>query len=320
MAANRWAIHLLVACGLPTLPACLVGTGSKPPADSTQPPPTATVSTVPRTGFAELISGPGQRVPLHEPHGTLVSHPLPPHDPPAVIVEEVPRPRELPTIVQAPPKDPALVSAVRAFLDDRPDLAKEYLKGLDASNQELMLQLIPAVVRASQVNLTQPSTEVGDLARQLEGPAAALASKAPLAVEKACFCRAPKNFARYQPLPDRYAFRPGEWSELYVEVRNVPSVPASTPADGEGYLTRLVLTLQVRDAAGAVVPLPDENYKPVPTLHYDKRDFTRGPVRDYFLLFRFPVPAKPGAYTVTFEVQDPATGRAVSRTMPFRVQ
>ena len=102
-------------------------------------------------------------------------------------------------------------------------------------------------------------------------------------------------------------------------------MPASTQADGDGFLTRLVCTLQVRDTAGAVVPLPDKSQKPVPTLHDDKRDFTRSPIRDYFLLFRFPVPLRPGPYTVTFEIQDPASdrpgsGRAVSRTMSFRVQ
>ena len=236
---------------------------------------------------------------------------------------EVSTPTVLPPTVTASksaPADPMLVGVVRAFLDNRPDLAKKQLEGLDGPNQELMLQLIPALVRASQTNLAQPNTEVGELARQVEAALAVLTARAPLAIEKACFCRALKNFARYEPLPERHAFRPGEWAEVYVEVRNVPSIPASSPTEGEGFLTRLVCTLQCRDAAGAVVPQPDQTNKLVPTLHDDKRDFTRSPVRDYFLRFCFRTPAKPGAYTITFEVQDPASGRAVSRTMPFRVQ
>lgn len=329
MSANRWAILLLLLVGLPTLPACLVSTGSGTPGESAPPTQPATITTLPKPLFADLR--PGESRLLHEPApGVPTSMPPPPVIPPTElpITAEVSPPPKLPATVTAdkpPPADPVLVAAVRAFLADRPDLAKKQLEALDGPNQELMLQLIPALVRASQTNLAQPNTEVGDLARQVEAALAALSARAPLAIEKACFCRAPKNFARYQPLPDRYAFRPGEWAEVYVEVRNVPSIPASRPAEGEGFLTRLVCTLQCRDAAGAVVPLRDQNNKLVPTLHDDKRDFTRSPVRDYFLLFRFETPTKPGAYAITFEVQDPASdrpgsGRAVSYTMPFRVQ
>jgi hypothetical protein len=327
MAANRWATHLLLAAGLPTLPACLVSTGAGPAAEPAQSPPTASVSGSSRPLFGELRK-PGEHIPLRDAPPAVAGLPPPTIPPPDVPAEppataEVAPPQPIPTTVvvaRSPADDPPLVAALRAFLDNRPDLARKHLEALDGPNQELMLQLIPAIVGASRANLTQPSTEVGDLSRQLEAPVAALSAKAPLAIEKACFCRAVRNFARYEPLPDRHAFAPGSWAEVYVEVRNVPSIPASTPTEGDGFLTRLVCTLQVRDAAGAVVPLPDKTHKPVPTLHDDKRDFTRSPIRDYFLLFRFPVPPKPGAYTVSFEVQDPATGRAVSRTMPFRVQ
>jgi hypothetical protein len=328
MAANRWAIHLLIAAGLPTLPACLVGTGPGSLARSEQPPPATSVTTLTRPQFAELPRAPGEHVPLHnlpaEPTTSVLLHQ------PAVDVGMVnpPAPAPLPETVTAPhppPADPPLVAVLRAFMDGRPDLAREPLESLDGPNQELVLQLVPALVRASQVNLTRPSTEIGDLARQLEAPAAAVAARAPLAIEKACFCRWVKNFARYEALPEPYIFRPASWAALYVEMRNVPSVPASSPSDGDGYLTRLVCTLQVRDATGAVIPMPDESRKPVPALRDDTRDFTRSPIRDYFLLFRFPVPAKPGAYTVTVEIQDPASerpgsGRAVSRVMSFRVQ
>ncbi len=314
--------------GLPTLPACLVSTGSGPPVEISPPAQSATITTLPKPLFGELR--PGESRPLHEPTpGQLVADPPPPTIPPpdVPVAVDASTPTVLPPTVttKSAPADPTLVAVVRAFLDNRPDLAKKQLEGLDGPNQELMLQLIPALVRASQTNLAQPNTEVGDLARQVEAALAVLTARAPLAVEKACFCRAVRNFARYEPLPDRHAFAPGTWAEVYVEVRNVPSIPASSPTEGEGFLTRLVCTLQVRDATGTVVPLPDQTNKPVPTLHDDKRDFTRSPIRDYFLLFRFRTPAKPGAYTITFEVQDPASdrpgsGRAVSRTMPFRVQ
>jgi hypothetical protein len=325
---------VLVMAGLPTLPACLISTGSGTPAETAPSAQSASITTLPKPlVFGELR--PGESRPLHEPTTGVP----PPPNPPTIPPPDVPLPDEpaevvasapptLPPAITAEkpaPADPALVAAVRAFLANRPDLAKKQLEALDGPNQELMLQLIPALVRASQTNLNQPNTEVGDLARQVEASLAALSARAPLAVEKACFCRAVRNFARYEPLPERPNFPPGTWAEVYVEVKNVPSIPASRPTEGEGFLTRLVCTLQVCDAAGAVVPLPDQNNKPVPTLHDDKRDFTRSPIRDYFLLFRFRTPTKPGAYTVHFEVQDPASdrpgsGRAVSGTMPFRVQ
>lgn len=327
MSANRWASHLLLMAGLPTLPACLVSTGPGSPVEITPPAQSASVTTLPGSIFADLR--PGESRPLHEPTPLVADIPpptIPPPDVPTTV--EVSAPPKLPTTItvdKPAPADPMLVAVVRAFLNDRPDLAKKQLEGLDGPNQELMLQLIPALVRASQTNLAQPNTEVGELARQVEAALAVLTARAPLAIEKACFCRALKNFARYEPLPERPAFAPGTWAEVYVEVRNVPSIPASSPTEGEGFLTRLVCTLQVRDAAGAVVPQPDQTNKLVPTLRDDKRDFTRGPIRDYFLRFCFRTPAKPGTYTVTFEVQDPASdrpgsGRAVSRTMPFRVQ
>jgi hypothetical protein len=327
MSANRWASHLLLLAGLPTLPACMISTGSGTPVEITPPTQSASITTLPRPLiFGELR--PGESRPLHEPTPLVSDTPpptIPPPDVPTAV--EVSEPPALPPTVietsKSAPADPKLVAVVRAFLEDRPDLAKKHLEGLDAPNQEVLLQLIPALVRASQTNLAQPNTEVGDLARQVEAALAVLSARAPLAIEKACFCQKARNFARYEPLPDRHA--PATWVQLYVEVKNVPSIPASSPTEGDGFLTRLVCTLQIRDATGAVVPLPDQTNKPVPTLHDDKRDFTRSPVRDYFLLFQFRTPSKPGAYTITFEVQDPASdrpgsGRAVSRTMPFRVQ
>jgi hypothetical protein len=110
---------------------------------------------------------------------------------------------------------------------------------------------------------------------------------------------------------------------VYAELKNVPSEPVETPA-GTGYVTNLVCTMQVRDAAGNVieftVPGPDNTRRTVPQYQETKKDFRRSPVRDYFMTFGFSVPARPGAYTVTIDVRDPANGRAVTRTMPFRVQ
>lgn len=208
------------------------------------------------------------------------------------------------------------MAAVRDYVNGQPERAVEHLKALDQPNQELMLQLIPAVVRASQLDLAHASpTEMGVLAEQLREPAEQLAARAPLILDRVCFCRWVKNFGRYEPLPEGHAFHCCSLAELYVEVRNVPSVAVQNPAEGAGYVTKLACTLQVFDASGAVVPLTDRSRNTVPALTETKRDFTRSPIRDYFLLFRFPLPNRPGLYDIAIKVHDPAGGREVTRTI-----
>ena len=322
MVGNRWAIPVVVSAGLAGLPACAVHVGSKAGDHAPTPagPPTQVVQSPPGgTEFAAFPRRPGEYVPVHPDVQDVAavgraavepSEPLP-----------LPKIADIPTVTPPPP-DPPLVAAVREYLNDRPDRAVEHLKALDAPNQELLLQLIPVMVRAGQAPLPKASPhDVGVMVGELDRARASLAAKAPLFVEKACFCQDVKNYGRYDPYPERHAFKPGELFGLYTEVRNVPSEPATAPTGVEGYITRLVCTLRVQDAAGNAVPMPGR--KPgtwVPELRDTKEDFTRSPVSDYFIVFWLPAPPKSGTYTVRFEVCDPKTGRAVSRTMPLRVQ
>lgn len=326
MIADRRRLVIVVAVGILTVPACLG------PAVARREPPPSSNSAIAQTPqprgsqFAELIHAPGERIAASDPT-TVIVRGTPTADPHVSTVSgSVPvfRPESLPAIGPVPvvitPPDPPLITAIRAYIENRPDDAVKHLKSLDKSNQELMLQLIPALVRASQVDLSRATPhEIGVLAGQLDAPAAALATRGPLFVEKACFCRWVKNFGRYDPLPDRHSYPPGALAELYLEVKNVPSEPTTSPPEGEGYVTRLACTLQLRDPSGVVVELLDQSRKAVPALAETKRDFTRSPIRDYFLLFRFPVPGKPGEYKVVVEIRDPATGRAVSKTLTLRV-
>lgn len=326
------------------LPACLSIRTSRPVVirESTE----STAQPSGPTAFASLIRAPGERVSLHDPHPTVIArsapnaYPLPEwptspqspkssHDPftalTSTTLPTVPKPPStseslvalapVPRPVSSRP-DPPLVAAVRDYVNGQPERAVEHLKALDRPNQELMLQLIPAVVRASQVDLTRASpTEMGLLAEQLRAPAEQVAARAPLILDRVCFCRWVKNFGRYEPLPEGTVFHGGSLAELYVEVRNVPSVAVQSPGEGAGYVTKLTCTLQVFDAAGAVVPLTDRARNTVPALTETKRDFTRSPIRDYFLLFRFPLPERPGLYEVAIKVHDPEGGREVSRTV-----
>lgn len=319
MAVHRWV--LLFA--FPLLPACvLTGKQTVP-----EPPPTPVE---PVREFAVLPRAPGERVALSNPvepgERPGLSRPLTAPDP-TEIAPPTPQPLQFSEPPSAAPVvvDPPLVAAVRAYLDNRPDLALEHLRALDKPNQELMLQLIPAFVQASRMNLAQPSSvDVGLLVAQLESPnspLAALASKAPLFVDKAVFCRDIRGFGRYSPFQEQTTLKAGQIVFLYVELRNTPSVRTATPSDGEVFETSLDCTLQIQDASGGVVGLYDQKTaKMVPILHDPKRDITRSPLRDYFIAFQFPVPVKPGEYAVTVGVHHSPTHRAVSRTIRFRAQ
>lgn len=317
MVGNRWTISVVVAAGLATVPACALHLGSKssefPPTDARAQHVSAPQAV--STEFAAYPRRPGEYVPLRADESDAVPVAIPTVEvPPAAVA-----PEPLPSL--APRVDPPLVAAVREYVNDRPDLAIAHLKGLDAANQELLLQLIPVVVRAGQAPLSKASPhDVGVMAGEVEGAHAALAARSPLFVENVCFCRSVRNYGRYDPFPERHAYRPGALVWLYTEVRNVPSEPADASGVA-GYVTKLVCSLQVMDAAGNVVPMPDPvTRQPVPALRDTKEDFTRSPVRDYFIAFKLPVPPTPGEYTVRFEVRDPKSGRAVSKPVSLRVQ
>jgi hypothetical protein len=284
-------------------------------------PPSEFAAIYPRT--------PGERVAKQDlvgPPATAVAGAGPTIPPPEPLTPPAPveTPGVLPDIPVEPLEtDPPLVHAIRAFLNDQPKLALEHFQSLDPVNQELMKRLVPALVQATRKNLAQASpNEVGMLVDQLDEATALLTPRASLYIEKACFCDDVKNFGRYKPLPEGSAFRPRALVTIYTEVRNVPSEPVTNPAEGEGFMTRLACSLEMRDAAGNVIEieLTDTSRKRVPKLQVLKEDFTRSRLKDYFIMLWFETPSRPGTYTVTFEVRDPKTGRAVSKPMSFRVQ
>ncbi len=307
MLALRTGCWTLAAVALLT-PACATTSRNVKPADA--PPPTVAVASP--TGFAVLPTAPGQRVarnPTAEPPvATPAAVAKPPETPPAKVE------------VAIPPPDAPLVAAIKAYLDNRPEVAADHLKALDRPNAELLAQLLPAVAAASKANLTRAGpVDYGLLAAQLETPYKALAARATLGIPKAVFCSSPIGFGQYRPLPDGHVYRRGHLAEVYVEVRNVPSVLTHDPDLGDGYVTKLNAALRLRDAAGNVVELTDEGRRPVAVLQSAQKDFSRSPVRDYHKAFRFAVPQRPGRYTLTVEFLDPETGRAVSQSLSFEV-
>jgi hypothetical protein len=326
MGVRRWLLLLFAPLGLLVLPACVTtATGPLLPfreqADIPEgpPPPVRSPSGKAKAGvkFADLPRTPGERVSLNPPP---MENPPPVSmepDPPATVVH-------IPTD-PLPPLDitpPALVRAFQAFHDHQPDKAIEHLKEFDGPNQELLLQLIPAVVQASKANLgKQDGEEAITLARQFEAAAAAILKRGGFGIRKAFICTAVKGFGVYDPLLDPSApLLPGNLYSLYVELENVPSLP-DVVKGVNGYLTRLECEMRVMDEFGQTVEIQDLKTKtPGPKSTRSKSEFTRSPVRDYHLTAVMQAPSRPGAYTVTYEVRDPRTGRTVSKPIAFRVQ
>ena len=312
MLTPRTGYWSLVAVGVLLLPACATTSRGVKPAEEVAPPAVA-ASPTRETGFAVLPAAPGQRVARNPP-----AEPTPAAAPAAVVKPAdpvVPKPEVTP-----PPPDAPLVAAVKALLDNRPEAAVEHLKALDRPNQDLVAQLLPPVVTLSRANLGRAGpVEFGALAGQLETPFDALAAKSDLRIPKAELCSSPVGFGKYRPLPAGHVYKGGTLADVYVEVRNVPSVATWHPDYGEGFVTHLATALRLRDAAGNVVELTDEDRRPVSVLRSVQKEFSRSPVRDYAKAFRFEVPRKPGRYTLTVEFQDPANGRVASRGMSFDV-
>lgn len=270
------------------------------------------------TAFASLIRAPGQRVAINDPEPILQPRESP--KPADIEDEKVPTvPVDLPNPGHAILADPVLVSALREAVKGSPERMRKQLHELPADQRELVGELLLVAAKLSQDGSKKSGPkELGELTHRLQAVTDNLAERSPLGLENLQFCQQVKNFGRYEPLPESHLFRPGSLAQLYAEVKNVPSVPV---ADGQAaYVTRLVCTLQVRDDEGEVVELTDRELRRVPVLTETKKDYTRNRIRDYFLLFRFAVPKQPGLYLVTVEVQDPETGRAVSRSITVRVR
>ena len=353
MALRRIVYRFLTLSACGSLPACTLNTGSMGGfASSRQQEPTSRfaidVSTTKptvraTTQFASMIRRPTEPGTTNEPlevpspstslanaaPGTTIAlsqvkEPIGPRPPEVLPPEEVTPTPLLPPMMTSMNLEPPLLAAVRAHLAGRPELAEEQLRSLDKQNRELLIQLLPAVTKVAQVNISQTDPkESAVLADQFDKAASVFARRASLSIEKAIFCRSVKTFGHYDSVP--YVdgvpapFKAGDIYILYVEIGNVPCEPVEQNGSG-GYSTRLACSLELRDAEGQLIELTDRSRRQVPSLSETKNDVSRSPIRDYFMLFWFAAPSRAGQYSVKFTVRDPAGGREISRRIPFKVQ
>ncbi len=276
----------------------------------------------PGSSYNPLVTAGPLAEPRQDPEfAKAVHHPEPPREPEPPPTPAEPPPPAPQAVVTLEPKvepDEPLLAALRCYLQKRPEEALELLQRYDKANQEMLLALLPLAVRLTEgtVDDAKPQ-ELAALIDQLHSLSLPLRKRAPLRIAKMCFCREIQRFGRYEPLREDEALfqagcegRPGDQVQVYVEVRNFTS-----EQQGPYNVTKLASNLEVRNYEGKAVwsyAFPDEP------------DTSRTPRQDYFINYRFHVPAElaPGPYTLWITVQDVLTNPPrppTRRSLDFRV-
>jgi hypothetical protein len=240
--------------------------------------------------------------------------------PPADLAPESPSGANLEPVVAAKtPEDPALLAALRCFLEKRPEEAVCKLKDLDTANREALLGLLPAAARLAEGSLNQASPqEIAALVDSLERVLAPLRARAPLTIEKICFCRWIGNFGVYEPWPPEHRFRFGDPVHIYVQLRNFASTRQPTSSGASKHLIQLVSSAEICDEAGNKVwpvTLVFERKGPQANESWTLR-------HDYFETYTFYAPKlPPGAYVLRVQVEDHGTQppRTVHESLDFRI-
>ena len=217
----------------------------------------------------------------------------------------------------APNGETVLVRTIQAFQTNRPEEAIEILKSLDSTNQEVLMYLMPLMVRIGEGNINAlPPDELAAMIDRLQTAATMLKSKAALRVDRVCICRGVRKFADVDPYDPRHEFRPGDMVFLYAELKNFTCEPMmsaqrqpTTPS--RGFNIRLGTTLELRDARNSLVWRTDLN----------KTDFAQTPPQDYYHTYRFCVPEKlpAGTYTLWISIVDKPTNRIIRKPIELRV-
>jgi hypothetical protein len=178
--------------------------------------------------------------------------------------------------------------------------------------------MLPVLARGATADFASDPTAAALVADQFRAAAVRLAPRSALVVENVALCRSVAGFGRYEPLPAGHTYRPNDQAQLYLEVRNLVSQPATGP-HGETHVTYVRAAVEIRDWHGRLVDQPDrdDRRRRVPVVRFEDRKYTRGTLEDLHVLYGFVVPTAPGVYTITVELRDPA-GRRSAKTEPIR--
>lgn len=212
---------------------------------------------------------------------------------------------------KTPAEEPVVLS-LRALLDKNWPEAVRALERYDKANQQALLLLLPWVARFAEGGLNQAKPQdIEKFLDQIDDLERMLRPKASLTLGKVCFCRDVRGFGMIDALPAGHIFqaggegRFGECMYLYVEVGNTASLPV-----GQFFQTRLAGKLDILDGQGKRLwgdVFPAEPNSSISPRH------------DYFIIFRFAVPAnlQAGRYTLAVELTDQTLQRS-KETPPHR--
>lgn len=209
--------------------------------------------------------------------------------------------------------EPPLLAALRCYLDKRPAEALAVLECYEKANQDLLLCLLPLIAQLTEASVDKTSDNgLGIVVDQLNSMLLPLRERAPLAIDKMCFCQSIGGYGNYVALADAHVFRAGELVRLYVELRNFRS-DKRAEAGQTVFVTELSAKAEIRDASGKAVWSHE--------FQRDKPDQSQSLRTDYFEHYRFCIPElEPGSYTMSLSVRDVATKRdEAKRTLDFHV-
>jgi hypothetical protein len=213
-----------------------------------------------------------------------------------------------------PAEEPALLAAMRCFLNQQPQEAIAWLRRYDEANQELLLRLLPVVVRlTTEQNLKPVDVEKGTAIVEEFNELLEVPPQVNLIIDKVALCQDIKTFGNYKPFPDEYQFQPRDLVWIYVEVRNFASVRSEAKSGEVYYETRLNTSAKIKNFArtGEWDLSFHRRYGP---------DQSRTRRHDYWDSLSFYMPnLPPGRYTLEIEVEDGHTGRKTNRTADFQV-
>ncbi len=242
--------------------------------------------------------------------------------PPKTFLPGVIQPQFLPRTFEKSDKTdyaPA-VKAMQDMIDGRHQEAIQHLRAYDDATQEFLLRLLPPLTMFLKKSISEMSPqEVAVLIEQIDGLRWTVRARSELTIGKMCCCKQILGFANYVPVPDTHAFltaskeRPGEWVQLYVELKNFAS---ELSKDGD-YVTRLACSLELKNAKG----------ESVWSRPFDKNQTTmrrQARLNDLHGAYCFYVPALPaGKYQLIIEIADETTNperpRVARKSLDFHV-
>lgn len=220
-----------------------------------------------------------------------------------------------------PPAKPSvghpLVAALQCRIDKRPEEARRLLEEYDPAAHDLLFGLLGLVARFTEPPpCKSKSPDDGEIIDHLSALVEPLRPRAPLRIEKICFCNRIKTFGVFEPMSERIQFRPDDHVQVYVELRNFATVERRLPKGEIRHVINLRSSYEIQDENRKTV------YEDMFLRDRDAADESRTPRHDYFENYVFTLPKlKPGFYTVWIKIEDLGTDppRLVKGSLDFHV-